>query len=472
MTKSAPGILVVDDADLIRTWLGQVLTASGYAVETAGSCAEALLAVEAASPGLVLLDLRLPDGSGIDLLPKLLEIDPDLVVVMITAFGEISTAVEAVKAGAHDFLEKPIDLATLQLVIARALETRRLRQQIAALREQHRWRFANVEIVGRSEAMRDVMGMVEKVADSESTVLIEGESGTGKELVARAIHANSNRKDQPFVEINCTALPENLVESELFGHERGAFTDARERKKGMVELAHGGTLFLDELGDMPLGTQAKLLRFLEDAHIRRVGGTKDLPVDVRVVAATHRDLKSMVALGTFRSDLYFRLNVFPILVPPLRERPEDIGPLASYFVDKLWRDMRRPRPVTLADSAIGALESYDWPGNVRQLKNLLERIMIMEDASEIEASHLPDDLGPTKLSGAEDDRLMVLPTAGVRLEDLERELIEQALLRTRGNITAAASLLGVSRDTLRYRLDKHGLRRSAAGPEDMDHGRA
>jgi two-component system, NtrC family, response regulator AtoC len=460
MTSPAlPRLLVVDDADLIRTWLGQALAASGYAVETAASCAEALQAVEATSPGIVILDLRLPDGSGIDLLPKLHEIDSDLVVVMVTAFGEISTAVEAVKAGAHDFLEKPIDLDELKLVIARALETRRLREQIALLRQQHRWRFANVEIIGRSTRMQEVMSMVEKVADSESTVLIEGESGTGKELVARAIHARSPRRDNPFVEINCTALPENLVESELFGHERGAFTDARERKKGLVELAHTGTLFLDELGDMPLGTQAKLLRFLEDAHIRRVGGIKDLPVDVRVVVATHRDLESMVDQGTFRSDLYFRLNVFPIVVPPLRERPDDIAPLASYFIDKLRREMRRKEPVTLSDSAIRALEGYDWPGNVRQLKNLLERVMIMEETSEIEAAHLPDDLGQTRRKHAEDDRLMVLPAEGIRLEDVERELMEQALHRTGGNITAAASMLGLTRDTLRYRLDRHGLKR-------------
>ena len=399
MTKrTQPRLLVVDDADLIRTWLGQALTASGYAVETAASCAEALSALEASSPGIVILDLRLPDGSGIDLLPKLHEIDPDLVVVMITAFGEISTAVEAVKAGAHDFLEKPIDLDTLKLVISRAMETRRLREQIAALREQNRWRFANVEIVGRSDRMQEGMGMVEKVADSDSTVLIEGESGTGKELIARAIHAGSLRRDNPFVEINCTALPENLVESELFGHERGAFTDARERKKGMVELASTGTLFLDELGDMPLGTQAKLLRFLEDGYIRRVGGIKDIPVDVRVIVATHRDLESMVEQGTFRSDLFFRLNVFPILVPPLRERPEDVAPLASYFIDKLWRDMRRTRAVTLEESAIAALEGYDWPGNVRQLKNLLERVLIMDETSAIEAVHLPDDLGQSKRS--------------------------------------------------------------------------
>ncbi|MEN8145594.1 MAG: sigma 54-interacting transcriptional regulator, partial [Gemmatimonadota bacterium] len=278
-----------------------------------------------------------------------------------------------------------------------------------------------------------------------------------KELVARAIHARSFRRDNPFVEINCTALPENLVESELFGHERGAFTDARERKKGMVELAHTGTLFLDELGDMPLGTQAKLLRFLESAQIRRVGGTKDIPVDVRVIAATHRDLESMVEEGSFRGDLYFRLNVFPVLVPPLRERPEDIEPLAAYFIEKLWRDMRRTSPVTLADSAIRALQGYDWPGNIRQLKNLLERVMIMEESSVIEATHLPEDLGQTKRRGSGDGQLLVLPPEGLRLEDVERELIEQALGRTGGNVTAAASMLGLTRDTLRYRLDKHGL---------------
>ncbi|MFQ5530125.1 MAG: sigma-54-dependent transcriptional regulator [Gemmatimonadota bacterium] len=457
---SHPSLLIVDDADLIRTWLGQALAASGYDIETAASCGEALRAVESYGPGIVILDLRLPDGSGIDLLPRLHAIDPDLVVVIITAYGEISTAVEAVKAGAHDFLEKPIDLDKLKLVIARALETRRLREQIAALREHHRWRFADVDIIGRSAPMQEVISMVEKVAGSDSTVLIEGESGTGKELVARAIHARSSRRDNPFVDINCTALPENLVESELFGHERGAFTDARERKRGMVELAHTGTLLLDELGDMPPGAQAKVLRFLEDARIRRVGGTKDLTVDVRVIAATHRDLGAMVEQGTFRDDLYFRLNVFPIRVPALRERPDDIAPLAAFFVDRLGRDMRRNRPVTIADSAIRVLEGYDWPGNVRQLKNLLERVMILEDTSEIEASHLPADLGRANRTSAHRHRPVELPTSGVKLEDVERELIEQALQRTGWNITAAASMLGLTRDTLRYRLDKHGLTRS------------
>ncbi|MEJ2239582.1 MAG: sigma-54 dependent transcriptional regulator [Gemmatimonadales bacterium] len=447
-------IIVVDDEDLIRRWLKESLRANGYSVEDASRGAEALRLAEQTQASVVLLDLRLPDASGLDLLPRFHDIDPDVMVVIITAHGEISTAVEAVKAGAYDFLEKPIDLDKLKIVIEKGLETRRLRRQVAVFREQHRWLFANVELVGRSTALRGIVEMVEKVAPTDSAILLEGESGVGKDIVARAIHARSKRRDNAFVEINCTALPEHLAESELFGHERGAYTDARERKRGLVELAEGGTLFLDELGDMPLSIQAKLLRFLEDSKIKRIGGTTDISVDSRVIGATNRNLEKMVAEGTFRADLFYRLQVVPIRIPPLRERPEDIAPLAVHFVERLSRDLRR-EPVVLTTEALDVLEGYDWPGNVRQLMNVLERVMILEATPEIRPEHLPQELAGARASVSDHAPVFPLPSEGLALEDVERDLIEQAMARMNGNVTRAAALLGISRDTLRYRLEKH-----------------
>ncbi|TFH66716.1 MAG: AAA family ATPase, partial [Gemmatimonadales bacterium] len=286
-----------------------------------------------------------------------------------------------------------------------------------------------------------------------ATILLSGESGTGKDLLAKAVHAWSPRADHPFLEINCSALPENLVESELFGHERGAFTDARSRKKGLAELADGGTLFLDEVGDMPPGTQPKVLRFLEDSRFKRVGGTSDIRVDVRVIAATNHDLPQMVETGAFRSDLFFRLNVVPIHIPPLRERPDDIIPLAEYFVEKLSKDLKRD-PVKLTGSAVRLLESYPWPGNVRELRNILERVLILEDVRELRAEHLPIEIHEARAASGKVSGLRQLPSEGLRLEDVERDLIRQALARSQGNVTRAAGLLGISRDTLRYRLTK------------------
>jgi two-component system response regulator AtoC len=294
-------IAVVDDEVLFRSWLSEHLGAAGYTVKEAATGSEALRLAEEESPSLMLLDLRLPDADGLELVTQLHEIDRDLVVVIVTAYGEVQTAVRAVKGGAYHFLEKPVDLDDLLITIEKGLEAQRLRREIAALRKQYRWQFASVELVGRSKAMRRLAEIVEKVARTESaTVLLQGESGTGKDLVARAIHAHSGRSDMPFLEINCTTLPEHLVEAELFGHERGAFTDARERKKGLVELADGGTLFLDEIGDMPLGTQVKLLRFLEDSRFKRLGGTTNIQVNVRVIAATNQSLGKAVEEGRFR----------------------------------------------------------------------------------------------------------------------------------------------------------------------------
>ena len=458
-------IVVVDDEDLIRTWLGEKLRSAGYTVETASTGAEGRRLVTTAAPALVLLDLRLPDGNGIQLLEEYRDIDRDLIVIIVTAYGEIDTAVEAVKSGAYDFVEKPVEFDSLLLTIEKALETRRLRRQVTALREQHRWRFANIDLVGRSGEMQSIVKMVEKVAGAESAaVLLTGESGTGKDLVARAIHAHSPRADQPFLEINCSALPENLVESELFGHERGAYTDARSRKRGLAELADGGTLFLDEVGDMPAATQAKVLRFLEDARFRRVGGTTDIQVDVRVIAATNHDLDKMVENGTFRSDLFFRLKVVPIHISPLRERRDDIAPLALFFIEQLSQDLKR-EPATLTEPALRLLEGYAWPGNVRELRNVLERVLILEEVGEIRAEDIPVEMRAPFTATSLGVRLCELPPEGLRMEDVERDLMRQALLRTSGNVTRAADLLGLSRDTLRYRLDKYLSRADTAVPE-------
>jgi DNA-binding NtrC family response regulator len=451
-----PLIAVVDDEALTRTWLGEILQGAGYEVATGASGQDAVRLVQEVGPAVMLLDLRLPDAEGIEVLRRCREIDHDLVVIIVTAYGEIDTAVRAVKAGAYDFLEKSVDPADLLITVEKGVETRRLRHDVAVLREQHRWQFANVELVGRSRAIRDILQTVEKLARTESaTVLMLGESGTGKDLVARAIHARSGRRDRPFLEINCTALPEHLVESELFGHERGAFTDARERKKGLVELADGGTLFLDEIGDMPAGAQVKLLRFLEDSRFRRVGGTVDIRVDVRVIAATNRDLDRAVADETFRGDLYYRLKVVPLRIPPLRDRPEDVAPLALYFVERLARDLNRNAP-SLTPDAIRMLEAYPWPGNVRELRNVFERALILEDADEIRPEHLPPEIRglrrPESGEGA-----VGLPPEGLCMEAVERDLIQQAVSRTGGNVSRAAKLLGLSRGALRYRLEKYQL---------------
>ncbi|UCC81821.1 MAG: sigma-54-dependent Fis family transcriptional regulator [Gemmatimonadota bacterium] len=453
-------IAVVDDEELFRTWLSEHLGAAGYTVVEAATGSEALRLVAEESPGLMLLDLRLPDADGLEMVTQLHEIDRDLVVVIVTAYGEVQTAVRAVKAGAYHFLEKPIDLDDLLITIEKGLETQSLRREIAVLREQHRWQFANVEFVGRSLAVRQLAEKLEKVARTESaTVLLQGESGTGKDLVARAIHAHSSRKDKPFLEINCTTLPEQLVEAELFGHERGAFTDARERKKGLAELADGGTLLLDEIGDMPLGAQAKLLRFLEDSRFKRLGGTTDIPVNVRVIAATNQNLDRAIGEGKFRSDLYYRLKVVDLFIPPLRERSEDCAPLALYFIERLARDLKREAP-TITPEALGVLEAYSWPGNIRELRNVLERALILEDTQEIRPEHLPIEIRGFARPVDGGDDIVQLPADGFRMEDVERSAIEQALTRTEGNVAGAARLLGLSRDTLRYRMKKYELANS------------
>lgn len=453
---SGERILVVDDEKLIRQYLEALLTGEGYDVILADSAATAREAAIQQTPDAAILDLRLPDGDGMTLLKEFLEADPDMATLMLSAHGDIETAVEAVKLGAYTFLEKPPKTEVLLSTLAHALEARSLKRTVSGLRRQAGWQLSGVTIIGRSPAMRDVVDFIAKVATSDSsTVLILGESGVGKEVVAQAIHAHGARAKFPFLEINCTALPESLLESELFGHEKGAFTDARQRKQGLLELADRGTVLLDEIGDLPPGAQAKLLRFLETRTFKRVGGIRDISVDVRIIAATNRNLEQAIQDRSFRPDLFYRLNVIPLTISPLRDRPEDIEPLAQHFLDHFSTTLRRP-PRTMSRDAVAVLERYGWPGNVREVRNVMERITILEEEPEIGPEQLPDEL---RLGARVADLGLglQLPAAGVDLEELEKDLLRQALERTRGNRTRAAQLLSLSRDTLRYRIEKYHM---------------
>lgn len=450
-----PRVVICDDEMLIRLWLSEHLADAGYRTEGVEDAGGLLAALAREPADVLILDVRLPDAIGLELLPKLKELDPGLAVIMMTAYGEIETAVAAVRAGAYHFLEKPIALAELRLLIDQALEARQLRADLDRYRDGYRWQFADVALVGRSAAMRRVADVITRVGarGTPVNVLIQGESGTGKGIVAKAIHAHGPRRAHPLVSVNCTSLPEHLIESELFGHEAGAYTDAREMKRGLLEIAHRGTVFLDEIGDMPKAAQAKLLHVLESHAFRRVGGVRDIEVDVHVVTATNRKLEEAVANGEFREDLYYRLNVLPIVIPPLRDRPEDIAPLVLYFVDALSRDLRQP-PREVDPAALATLERHTWPGNARELRNVIERILLLEESSRIRVDHLPTEMRGEPMT---QPRTFVLPAAGLDLETLEREFICQALDRVNGNKTGAARLLGLSRDTLRYRLEKYGI---------------
>ncbi|HSG47661.1 MAG TPA: sigma-54 dependent transcriptional regulator [Longimicrobiales bacterium] len=456
---NAPRIAVCDDEMLIRVWLEEHLTEAGYRVEAFALGGELVEAMTRNPADLILLDLRLPDGSGVEFLREIRALDHPPPVIMATAYGEVETAVEAVRSGAFHFLEKPVDLPQLLLLVDQALETQKLVAELHRYREGNRWQFSDVTLVGRSDSMRGVAETITQLGERgmPATVLISGESGTGKDVVARAIHARGPRRAAPFISVNCSAIPETLVESELFGHQAGAFTDARTQKQGLFELAHGGTLFLDEVGDMPVGAQATLLQVLETHQLRRVGGVRDIAVDVHVLAATNRDLEAAVADGSFRRDLFYRLNVIPVRIPPLRKRPEDIAPLAFHFLETLSRDLR----LTSRDidpEALAAMEVYDWPGNARQLRNVLERILLLHEGDTVRLEDLPAEMvggggsGSVVWTGG-----VRLPVEGLDLEILERELLRQALHRAEGNKSEAARLLGLSRDTLRYRIEKFGL---------------
>jgi DNA-binding NtrC family response regulator len=446
---SARTVLIVDDESLLRWSLRERLAQEGYTILEAGTASDAL---SQASTGvdLILLDFKLPDGDGLTILRQVKEQTPDTLVILMTAFSTVENAVEAMKLGAYHYVNKPFNIEEVVLLVEKALETSSLRREVRALRGTQGRDYSVDAIIGASPVMTAVKKLIARVALSPaSTVLLTGETGTGKDLAAKAIHYNSDRASRAFVNITCSALPEQLLESELFGHERGAFTDARQQKRGLFETADGGTIFLDEIGEMTAGLQAKLLRFLEEKTFKRVGGLADVRVDVRVVAATNRDLDREVKAGKFREDLFYRLQVMPITLPPLRERRGDVALLASFYIDQFNREFRKkirglsPRAVTL-------LEQYQWPGNVRELRNAIERAMLLVDRTSLE----PEDFTLTRTVSPVE---FVLPPEGVNLEEVERQLLVQALDRSGGNQTQAAQLLGINRDQVRYRIEKFGL---------------
>ena len=455
-------ILVVDDERLVRWSLQQKLEQWGYHVSLAEDGATALGRIQLDNPDLVTLDVKLPDMTGIEVLSELRNRNIKIPVIVITAFGVVDDAVRSLKLGAYDFIEKPINFEKLENAVRNALETRRLRTEVARTQEIQRSEFSVDRIIGVSDHIREVRELIKKVAASEaSTILIQGESGTGKDLVAHAIHYESARRDRPFFAINCAAIPETLMESELFGHEKGAFTDARTQKRGMFEIADGGTLFLDEVSEMTLGMQAKLLRVLEGQAFRRVGGVKNINVDVRVIVASNRDLEEAVRSSKFRQDLYFRLAIIPMHLRPLREHKEDIPPLLEHFIQH-YNEKFRKSIQSLTKEADELLMNYDWPGNIRELKNAIERVMILADATRISARHLPIRISeggvmPVPMAEGSTNGEIRLPVGGMSLYNVEKELIRQALEQARGNKTIAARLLRITRDTLRYKVKKYSL---------------
>jgi two-component system, NtrC family, response regulator AtoC len=458
-------ILVVDDDPAIRWSLSEALRSWGYEPVEAGTVAAGVSGFEAEEPTAVLLDIDLPDGSGLDALREIKGRRPEAVVIMITANVVIQNTISALRGGAYDFIGKPLNLEELRVTIRNGIEASQLRREVTQVRRERARQFSFDQIIGSSPAVERMLALARKVAESEvSSVLLQGESGTGKDLVAKAIHYASRRSESPFVAINCAAIPSTLIESELFGYEKGAFTDAKARKEGLFEQAEGGTLFLDEIGELELGLQAKLLRVLEEGAFRRVGGLKDIPLDVRVVAASNRDLKTESEHGRFRLDLYYRLSVIQIDIPPLRERGDDIFMLVEHYILTLGERLRLRKKIRgLAPEVAELFRGYAWPGNVRELRNVVERALILEDSDRITTEYLPRDLvahtvhavvgAPTGAEGpaGQDFRL---PPQGLSLDEMEMSLVRQAIDRSGGNQTRAAELLGISRDQLRYRLKK------------------
>ncbi len=451
-----PKILIIDDEKFITWSLQQHLQKEGYEVFTADTGESGLEVFKEEVPDIVLLDIHLPGISGLETLESIRKLNKDSIVVIVTAHGDIVTAVNAIKLGAYDFLEKPFDLNRISVLIKKALETMTLKREVSYLREEQHVKYSFENVVGSSKAIKDVAALAKRVAESDaSIILIQGESGTGKNLIARVIHYNSSRAAEPFVEVTATALPETLIESELFGYEKGAFTDAKIAKKGLFEVAGGGTIYLDEIGDIKPSTQAKLLRVIEEKIFKRVGGLKDISVNVRIIAATNKDLANAVKEGTFRSDLYYRLKVIPIIMPPLRERKEDVIPLAMYYIDRFNKEFKK-NVKDISPDAEALLINYPWYGNARELRNVIERICILENTDVIYPEHIPSEI--VDYAGIITDRsVFSMPQEGLSLKNVERDLIVQALQKVNGNQTRAAKLLGITRDALRYKMQKFGL---------------
>ena len=450
-------VLVVDDEYLIRWTLQQNLSKEGYEVILAETGEEALVKVEQEAPDLVLLDINLPGLDGYQVLEKALQIDQGIVPIMITAYEDVERVVRAMRLGAFDYITKPFDFGKVRLSVEKALAASQIKREVRLLRrEQKRTRgFGN--IIAVSEEMGRVLQFADRIARSDaSTVLIQGESGTGKELIARAIHDRGKRENMPFVTVNCAGFPETLLENELCGHEKGAFTDAKEVKKGLLEMADGGTLFLDEIGDMNLNLQGKILRLVEQRNFRRMGGIKDIQVDIRIVSATNKDLIQLKEEGRFREDLFYRINVASIRIPPLRQRREDILPLTKHFIQKYNEDFHKSVQ-KISKGVEDFFMGYDWQGNVRELKNVIERSMLLIDGDTLLMEHLPYELlGQASRLGKTIDGIRI-PPEGISLEKVEEALVKQALKFTDGNQTRAAKLLDISRDALRYRMQKFGL---------------
>jgi two-component system response regulator AtoC len=448
-------VLIIEDESLIRWSLRQKLEEQGYTVDEASDAATGLDLHAHRNYDLILLDYKLPDLTGLDVLRKVREHDSESVIIMITAFSRLEQAVEAIRLGAYDYIAKPFNMDELMFTIQKGLETTELRRQVRELRGNLQREFGFDKMIGRDESMVRVFDLLQNIAQSgASTVFLRGDSGTGKDLAARIIHHNSDRAHRRFMNITCTALSETLLESELFGHERGAFTDARQQKKGLLELADSGTVFLDEVGDMPPALQAKLLRFLEERAFRRVGGIDDISVDVRVIAATNRDIEKAIREGQFREDLYYRLNVVPVYLPPLRERGDDIRLLTQHFVSHFAKEFKK-NVVGVSEAAYAKLQNYPWEGNVRELRNVIERAALLCRGEHIE----PTDIALGRLDDEQDEGLDVLrlPTGGLDLARVEEHLCKEAMRRTNNNQTQAAKLLHISRDQLRYRLEKFGI---------------
>ena len=453
----ADSILVVDDDSSVRRVLQMQLSEAGYEVRLASGGKEALRILAEAAPKLVISDLKMPDIDGLEMLRSIKEEEIPSTVILVTAFGSIETAVQAMRMGAYDYVTKPIDYEALHLAVHRALERQNLIEEVRTLRSALDRSYGFEHIVGRSKSLLHVLEQAARVAQHDSTVLIQGETGTGKELLARAIHANSRRRNHPFVTINCGAIPRDLIESELFGYVRGAFTGAVAHKAGKVELADRGTLFLDEIGELPLESQVKLLRLIQQGELERVGAATAKNIDVRIVAATHRNLQAMAEDGAFREDLYYRLAVVPLSLPPLRERKDDISELAEHLFRKV-KEKHGMQNLRVAPAVFAYLRAYRWPGNVRELENVVERMIVLSNGVQVTEEDLPAELRTTALPVSTPTFSLEIPEEGISLEAIERELLLKALEKSSGNQTRAARYLDISRRTFIYRMEKHGIR--------------
>lgn len=451
-------ILIVDDEKGQREILKTIIQGEGYEVMTASNEREALKAIESGVFDAILTDLKMPGGDGTHLLTNILKEMPNISVVIMTAHGTIDSAVEAMKLGAFDYLTKPLERDELLVVLNKAVEKTKLLNENTRLREQLEDKFKIENIIGKDGKMQEVLKIIKKVSNSNSTVLIFGESGTGKELAAKAIHHNSPRRDKPFMDINCAAIPETLLESELFGYEKGAFTGASTRKIGLFESANGGTLFMDEIGDMGIGLQARLLRAIQEREIRRVGGKDNIKIDVRIISATNKNLESEIKDSRFREDLYYRLNVIAFRIPPLRERMGDLPELVSFFISKYNKSLEK-KINGISDNALNLLLNYSWPGNVRQLESIIERAVLLTDGAVIETDTLPPEIfnKPLQIGKIDFD----IPNDGISFKELEREVLLKAMRKSNWVIAKAAQLLGMSYRTLQYRLNKFGIKRES-----------